>query len=65
MELTFTDGYTRNTTSLQLRLPVGTSDRREGKLKIDGQLDDDWFPADLVNDGPLVKMLSRPSLQAQ
>jgi hypothetical protein len=65
MEVTFTNGYKRTGASLKVVLPVATSDRREGRLAIDGRLDDDWNEADLVQDGPLVKMLSRPSLQQQ
>jgi hypothetical protein len=65
MELTFTDGFKKRPSSLKVRVPVAASDRREGQLKLDGQLAEDWFEADVVHDGPLVKMLSRPALQQQ
>jgi hypothetical protein len=66
MELTFTNGFDRRTASLKVALPVATSDRREGRpLPIDGRIEDDWNPADLVHSGPLVRMLSRPGLQRQ
>jgi hypothetical protein len=45
-------------------LPVGFSDRREGRLSIDGSLED-WMPEDAVQNGPLVRMLNRPALQKQ
>lgn len=65
-ELTFTDGFTKRASSLKLKIPVATSDRREGgRLSIDGQLENDWFEADAIHAGPMVKMLSRPSLQRQ
>ena len=65
MELTFTDGYKRIESPLKVVLPVAASDRREGVLDVDGRIGDDWTDADLVQDGPLVKMLSRPGLQRQ
>jgi hypothetical protein len=66
MELTFTNGFRKVGSNLKVVLPVATSDRREGnRLAIDGRLEDDWDDADLVHDGPLVKMLSRPGLQRQ
>ena len=63
MELTFTNGFNNRQTALQVVLPVATSDRREGMIKFDGQLAEDWDAADLVQDGRLVKMLNRPGLQ--
>jgi hypothetical protein len=66
MEMTFTNGHNRDrTATLPVVLPIATSDRREGVIRNDGRLDDDWDEADLVHQGNLVKMLSRPSLQRQ
>lgn len=64
VQITFTNGFSKRTSILRLILPVSTTDRREGKLNIDGTLED-WSPDDLVHDGPLVRMLDRPALQAQ
>ena len=61
---TFVDGFTRQKIAAQAVAPVAPSDRREGRLKIDGLLDD-WDDADLVQDGPLVKALDRPTLHRQ
>jgi hypothetical protein len=65
LELTFTNGFNNRTASLQMVLPIATSDRHEGPLPIDGKIEDEWNEADLIQNGPLVKMLSRPSLQRQ
>ena len=46
----------------QAVLPVATSARREGNLRIDGNLDD-WSGDDLIHDGQLTKMMDRPSIQ--
>jgi hypothetical protein len=62
--ITFTDGYTKQQQSLKLLAPVAISSRLEGRLKIDGILDD-WSADDGILDGPLVQMFDRPSLQAQ
>ena len=45
-------------------MPIAACERREGRSKFDGKLDD-WTPADLIHDGPLVRMLDRPGLQQQ
>jgi hypothetical protein len=64
VELTFTNGYDKKTSPLQLVLPVSISDRREGRLDIaDGSLHD-WSMDDAIQDGPLLKLLDRPALQA-
>ena len=65
MELTFTNGFrTDRQTKLKVVLPVANSDRREGRgVTIDGMIDEDWQAEDLVQDGPLVKMMNRPGLQ--
>jgi hypothetical protein len=60
--ITFVDGYTKDAYSAQAMLPVATSVRREGGLRIDGKLDD-WSAEDLIHDGRLTKMVDRPSIQ--
>jgi hypothetical protein len=62
--LTFTDGFTRQQSTVQIRLPLAISERREGKLIIDGNLDD-WSSEDAIQSGPLVQMFNRPALQSQ
>lgn len=64
MELTFTNGFKADRqTELQVVMPVANSDRREGgRISIDGRLDD-WEDPDVIQDGPLVRMLNRPGLQ--
>lgn len=64
MEVDFIDGATHVPTSLRLVVPVSASDRREGRLSIDGSLDD-WTDGDLLQNGPMVVMLNRPALQRQ
>lgn len=64
VEITYTDGFKKTTQVLQLALPVGVSDRREGNLHLDGSLED-WFPEDLLLDGPMVHMFSRPMVHNQ
>jgi hypothetical protein len=49
---------------MSIRLPVSVCERREGPLTIDGKLDD-WSDADALQDGPLVLMMDRPSVQKQ
>jgi len=49
---------------LKLSLPVASTDRREGRFSFDGRLED-WIDADKIQDGPMVKMLSRPAVLAQ
>jgi hypothetical protein len=62
--LSFINGFTKVPYALQVRVPVAVSDRREGPLALDGNLDD-WTDADALQDGPLVLMMNRPNLQAQ
>ncbi|MDB5323516.1 MAG: hypothetical protein JWN40_5147 [Phycisphaerales bacterium] len=50
---------------LSVLAPVAASDRREGKLSIDGALGDWDEAADAIQQGPMVVMLDRPSLQRQ
>ncbi len=62
--VTFTDGFTRQQSNLLMVLPVAISERREGRLKIDGNLED-WSAEDSIQNGPLVTMFNRPALQSQ
>jgi hypothetical protein len=64
VEITFTNGFTKKTSSLRMVLPVAITDRREGLLDLNGSLDD-WSPDDAIQDGPMVRMFNRPALQAQ
>jgi hypothetical protein len=57
----FTHGFTRRTTVSRLRVPIAISRRREGNLQIDGALGD-WTIDDAMHQGPLVRMLDRPSV---
>jgi Domain of unknown function (DUF4091) len=61
-QITYVDGYTRNAYPTQIVLPVAVSAEREGSMKIDASLDD-WSSDDLIHDGPLTRMLDRPSVQ--
>jgi len=64
VELSFVDGYTRDEYRSQAVLPIAVSDRREGRLTIDGNLDD-WDPSYEIHSGQLTKMLDRPAVQAR
>jgi hypothetical protein len=64
VQITFTDGFTRKHSITRMMLPVAGSDRREGKLTINGSLED-WTPEDAIHDGALVCMFNRPALQKQ
>lgn len=65
VEITFTNGFTNQDTVLRLMLPVATCERLEGRrIVTDGRFDE-WDDADLIHNGPLVRMLSRPTLQRQ
>jgi hypothetical protein len=65
VEVTFTNGFTGRDSVVKLVLPVGASEHAEGRrLSVDGRLDE-WDAADLIQDGPMVQMLSRPDLQRQ
>ena len=63
MELTFTNGFTREQTTLRLAIPSAVSERRDRPINIDGSLED-WSGEDAIHDGPLVRMFNRPALQA-
>lgn len=65
VEITFTNGFKNQDSVLRLMLPVATSERLEGRrIVADGRFDE-WDDADLIQNGPLVRMLSRPTLQHQ
>ena len=64
LEIQFINGHDKVVSPLQFKLPIATSDRREGPLVIDGKLDD-WTAADAIQEGPLVQMLNRPAVQKQ
>ncbi len=64
MQVDFIDGSTHVPSPLRVVLPVAASDRREGRLSIDGTLDD-WVESDAMQDGPMIVMLNRPALQRQ
>jgi hypothetical protein len=60
----FTNGFTKEQTSLRVQIPVAVSDRRERPININGDLDD-WDGADALHEGrPLVRMFNRPALQS-
>jgi hypothetical protein len=62
--LTLVDGSDAQTVDCPLVLPVATSDRLTRPVTLDGALDD-WFPSDAaLLDRPLVRMSSRPAVQA-
>jgi hypothetical protein len=61
--ITFTDGFTRTQSTVRMILPLAISQRRVGRLVIDGSLDD-WAAEDAIQSGPLVRMFNRPALQA-
>lgn len=64
LELTFTNGFTKESTPLKLQLPVAVSDRRERPININGDLDE-WAGEDaIIENAPLVQMFNRPALQA-
>lgn len=65
VELTFTNGFTNRDSILRLVLPVATSERLEGRRVVTDGRFDEWDDADLIHNGPLVQMLSRPAVQRQ
>ena len=60
--LTFTNGNTNRSMPAPLMVPGAVTRRREGNLNIDGSLGD-WTDDDALCNGPLVRMLDRPTLQ--
>lgn len=66
IELTFVNGYdTQKISQVRMVLPVAASMRRETMLDISDGLLDDWSEDDAIQNGPLTRMFSRPTLQAQ
>lgn len=61
IRIEFTHGFTNQTTSTNLFIPMSISRRREGNLHIDGALGD-WSGDDAILDGPLVQMFDRPGV---
>ena len=59
----FTNGYTLHHTNCSLVVPVAHCDRRPAPPRIDGQLDD-WNMADAIQNGPMVRLLDRVSVQS-
>jgi len=64
IELLFTDSTNQTTGNLKFVLPVAISERREGRLSIDGNLGD-WTATSPIQNGPMIRMLDRPSVQSQ
>ncbi len=64
MQIDFVNGFTQVDSPLKMVMPVAGSARREGRLSIDGSLDD-WADIERIQDGPMVVMLNRPTLQKQ
>lgn len=63
LELTFTNGFTKEPTPLRLAIPSAVSQRRDRPINIDGSLED-WSGEDAIHEGPLIRMFNRPALQA-
>ncbi|MCS7034730.1 MAG: hypothetical protein NZ561_12175, partial [Phycisphaerae bacterium] len=64
LQVVFTNGFTREQTVLKVQVPVAVCDRRERPIHINGDLDD-WDSLDALYEGrPLIRMFSRPALQA-
>ncbi len=64
VSMMFVDGDKGMKCPLTLVVPVAVSERLEGSYHFSGRLDD-WTANDQIQDGPLVKMLDRPTLQRQ
>lgn len=60
--LAFTQGYSRDRTETRMVVPLANAYRREGRLSIDGSLED-WSESEAIQSGPLVRMFDRASLQ--
>ncbi|HZZ41431.1 MAG TPA: hypothetical protein VFE58_00710 [Tepidisphaeraceae bacterium] len=61
-QVDFVSGYNRVKSSAGFVLPVGVCDRHEGRIKLDGELDD-WNELDAIQNGPLVKMVNQPEIR--
>lgn len=62
VEITFTQGFTKQRTPVKLQIPVSQTLRRQTPLRIDGSLGD-WTDDDAIQKGPLVRMYDRRSVQ--
>lgn len=62
VEIRFRSGFSGQLTPFEFIAPVSRSLRRVAPLRINGSLDD-WLAEDAIQNGPMVKMLSRPSVQ--
>jgi hypothetical protein len=60
----FTHGHTGAKHTLKLSVPLAATERMDRRFAFDGKIDD-WTELDLIQDGPLVRMLDRPMLQRQ
>jgi hypothetical protein len=65
VQLKFTEARRNRAFNLGVSAPVAVSARREGPITIDGKLNDWDDAADGIQQGPMVVMLDRPSLQRQ
>ncbi|HSI36545.1 MAG TPA: hypothetical protein VK986_23370 [Tepidisphaeraceae bacterium] len=67
VQIQFTDALRKRPlpSYLTVSAPVAASDKREGRLAIDGNLGDWDDAADAIHLGPLVQMLDRPTVQQQ
>ena len=65
IQLKFVDAMRKRPVYLTVSAPVAASDKREGRLTIDGNLGDWDDSADAIHLGPLTMMLDRPSVQKQ
>jgi hypothetical protein len=59
----FVSGYNRARSAARFVLPIARSERREGRVLLDGELSE-WNDLDAAQRGPLVPMLNRPSVRA-
>ncbi len=65
VELTFTDSLNGRPYKLKAVIPVAISEHREGRLNIDGNLED-WNAADaIIDSATLVRMFTRPQVHQQ
>jgi hypothetical protein len=60
----FVSGYNGTRSGARFVLPIAPSERREGNVRLDGDLAD-WNKLDAVQDGPLVRMLNQPDARTE
>jgi hypothetical protein len=65
VQVKFVDKARNRPHHLSVMAPVAASDKREGKLIVDGNLGDWDDNADAIHIGPMVAMLDRPIIQRQ